>query len=333
MGLEAPGVEMSLPRVAILDDYQGLALTLADWSGLDGRAEIVVFRDNLGPLDAAVEALAGFDMVCLMRERQAVSRALIERLPRLKCIVTTGVWNAAIDLEAASQRGIDVFGTSNGRGQRATAELTWGLILALARKIPAQDVGMRAGAWAGAPGRMLEGAVLGLVGFGTVAAMVAGYAHAFGMKVCATSRSRMARELPSHVKLMEPDRLFEAADVLSLHVRLTAETRGLIGPRQLRRMKRDALLVNTARGPLIDQAALIAALQSGEIGGAALDVFDQEPLPPGDPLREVGSNLILSPHMGYVTRETMADFHRQTRDVVAAWLNAGDPSSLAPRLA
>ncbi|KJS20608.1 MAG: hypothetical protein VR78_01060 [Hoeflea sp. BRH_c9] len=323
---------MSLPRIAILDDYQGLALTLADWTVLDGRAEIEVFRENLGSLDRAASALAEFDVLCLMRERQGLPRELIERLPRLKCVVTSGVWNAAIDLDAAKQRGIVVLGTSNGRGQRATAELTWGLIQALARNIPGQDAGMRAGAWAGSPGRMLEGAALGLMGFGAIAAMVADYAHAFGMKVYAASKSKTASDLPAHVSLVGETTLLEVADVLSLHVRLTAETRGLIGESQLKLMKRDALLVNTARGALVDQSALIRALQNGDIGGAALDVFDQEPLPPHHPLRQLGANLILSPHMGYVTRETMTDFHLQTRDAVTAWLNAEEPSSLIFKL-
>lgn len=323
---------MSLPRIAILDDYQGLALTLADWTMLDGKAEIEVFHQNLGSLDRAAEALAEFDVLCLMRERQRLPKELIERLPRLKCVVTSGVWNAAIDLAAAKERGISVFGTPNGRGQRATAELTWGLIQALARDIPGQDAQMRAGGWAGPPGRLLEGTVLGLVGFGAIAEMVADYAHAFGVKVLAASKSKSASDMPAFVTRRDQTALLEEADIISLHVRLTEDTNGLIGANELKRMKRDALLINTARGPLIDEAALAKALDEGEIGGAALDVWDQEPLPATHPLRDLGSNLILSPHMGYVTRETMADFHAQMRDVVRAWLTPDNPSALTLKL-
>ena len=316
---------MSRPRIAILDDYQGLALTLADWSLLDGRAELEVFRENLGPVEEAADALRGFDVLCLMRERQPLPAALIERLPRLKCVVTTGVWNAAVDLDAAERRGIEVFGTPNGRGQRATAELTWGLILALARNIPAQDAGLRAGAWAGPPGRLLDGSVLGLIGFGTIAAMVADYARAFGMGVLAASRSVAAADMPAHVAATDRDTLLRTADIVSLHVRSGPETRGLIGARELAAMKRDALLVNTSRAALVDHAALAEALREGTIGGAALDVWDLEPLPVGHPLRGAGPNLLLSPHMGYVTRETMADFHAWTRDTVLAWLDGRSP--------
>lgn len=318
---------MSLPRVAILDDYQGLALRLADWSALGGRAEVVVFRENLGGVEAAALALADFDVLCLMRERQPLAATLIARLPRLKCVVTTGVWNAAIDLKAASARGIIVCGTPNGRGQWATAELTWGLILALARDIPAQDAAMRDGAWAGAPGRLIQGKVLGLIGFGTIAAMVADYGQAFGMRVITFSRSKTAADLPSHVTLTDLDTLLAEADVISLHCRLTEATRGMIGARELAQMKPEVLLVNTARAPLVDETALIAALQAGQVGGAALDVWSTEPLPPDHPMRQAGPRLILSPHMGYVTGETMTEFHSQTRDAVVAWLD-GRPMGL-----
>lgn len=312
---------MSVPRIAILDDYQGLALTLADWSKLQGRAEVVVLRENLGPLEAAAQALAGFDVLCLMRERQALPAALIARLPRLRCVVTTGRWNAAIDLAATEARGIVVCGTENGQGQQATAELAWGLILALARGIPAQDAAMRAGAWAGPPGRLLAGRVLGLVGFGAVAGILAGYARAFGMQVLTTSRSKRPDDLPAHVTNVPLERLLQQAEVISLHTRLTDETRGIIGTAELAAMQPGALLVNTARGPLIDEAALLNALRSDRLGGVALDVWDQEPLPADHPLRQAGPRVILSPHMGYVTRETMAAFHAASRDAVLAWLD------------
>lgn len=312
---------MSLPRVAILDDYQGLALTLADWSALQGRAEVVVLRENLGPPEAAAQALAGFDVLCLMRERQPLPAELIAQLPRLRCVVTTGRWNAAIDLAAAEARGVVVCGTPNGRGQQATAELAWGLILALARGIPAQDAAMRGGAWAGPPGRLLAGRVLGLVGYGAVAGILAGYAAAFGMQVLAASRSKGPADLPAHVTHVPLDRLLRQAEVISLHARLAPETRGMIGVAELAAMQSGALLVNTARGPLIDEAALLEALRSDRLGGVALDVWDQEPLPADHPLRQAGPRLILSPHMGYVTRDTMAEFHAASRDAVLAWLD------------
>ena len=318
---------MRLPRVAILDDYQGLAMTLTDWSSLSSRAEVVVFRENLGTIEAAARALADYDVLCLMRERQPLTAELIARLPQLKFVVSTGTWNASIDLEAASANGVLICGTPNGRGQRATAELTWGLILALSRNICSQDAMMRSGGWAGQPGKLLEGKVLGLIGFGGVAAMVADYAQVFGMKVLTASRSKSSADLPAYVELTSLEYLLANADVVSLHNRLTQKTRGMITYRELESMKSSAFLINTARGLLVDENALISALQAEQIAGAALDVWAEEPLPSGHPFREFGPRLILSPHMGYVTQETMIDFYNQTRDAVLAWLD-GRPIGL-----
>lgn len=321
---------MSLPRVAILDDYQGLALSSADWRPVEGRAEIIVFNNNFGSIERAAQALSGFEVLCLMRERQPLPASLMDRLPALKCVVTTGVWNAAIDIAAAEARGIVVCGTPNGAGQLATAELAWALMMALARRIPAQHAAMLGGGWAGMPGVMLSGRTLGLVGFGTISGMMAGFARCFGMPVIATSRSRSRADLPAHVELVDLDALLRRSDVVSLHVRLTPETRHLIGAREFGLMRPGALLLNTARGPLVDETALIAALQDGSLGGAALDVYDTEPLPAEHPLRRAGDRVLLSPHMGYVTRETLTEFHTHTRDAVLAWLDGRPIRRMSP---
>ena len=309
-------------RIAILDDYQGVALELADWSAIRARAEIVVFRRAFADPDAAAAALASFEIVCAMRERTPFPRALLARLPRLKCLVTTGMANASIDLAAAREQGIVVCGTSHGPGQAATAELAFALMLAAARGLVAEDRAVRAGAWQTRLGFMLRGKTLGIVGLGAVGRHLAGYAAAFGMSVLAWSRSlddeRAARSGARRAPL---DDLLAQSDFVSLNVALNEGTRGLIGARELALMKPGAILVNTARGPVVDEAALIAALRENRLAGAALDVYAREPLPADHPFRAMPDKIVLAPHIGYVTREVYDVFYRDTAEAVLAFLN------------
>jgi len=309
-------------KLALLDDYQGVALAMADWAPVRARAEITVFRKAFASPDAAAAALADFDVIGAMRERTRFPRDMLARLPKLKCIVTTGMQNAAIDMAAARERGIIVSGTTNGPGGHATAELAWALLLALARRIPAEDAAMRAGEWQTFVGTVLYGKTIGLIGLGRIGSLMAGYARAFGMNVIAWS-PRLTDERAASVgaKRMEKDALLAEADIVSLHVALNDGTRGLIGANELARMKPGALLVNTARGPVVDEAALLAALREGRLAGAALDVFDREPLPAGHPLLAVDGRVVLSPHIGYVAQEVYRAFYGDTAEAILAFLD------------
>lgn len=310
-----------MTRVAVLDDYQGVALT-ADWSEVKAKAEVVVFRDTLADEDAIVGRLQDFEIVCLMRERTPFTEPLIARLPKLRLIVTTGMRNAAIDVAAAKARGIIVCGTA-GSGV-STVELTWALILALARRIPTEDAGMRHGAWQSTVGIGLAGKTLTLLGLGRIGQAVAKIGQAFGMRLLAWSQNLTAeRAAEAGATLVGREAAFAEADVLSIHLVLSQRTRGLVGTDLLGRMKPTALLINTSRGPIVEQAALLAALQAGRPGGAGLDVYDREPLPAEHPLRRL-PNVVLTPHVGYVTQENYAVFYRETVEDVLAFL-AGKP--------
>ena len=309
-------------KLALLDDYQRVALTLADWSALQRRVEIRTFHAPFAGLDAAAAALAEFDILCIMRERLPFPRALFERLPRLKCLVTTGSVNFAIDLAAAKDHGVTVCGTTNGPGRRATAELAWGLALAAARHIVGEDRGLRAGRWQTALGTVLDGKTLGVVGLGHVGGMVVRYARAFGMRVLAWSANLTEAQAAAHgAERVEKDALLRQSDIVSIHTILSDRTRGLIGARELALMKPSAILVNTSRGPVVDEAALISALAEQRIAGAALDVFDREPLPHDHPLRKFPDRVILTPHIGYVAEEVYRVFYQETVDAVLAWLD------------
>jgi len=309
-------------KLALLDDYQGIALTMADWAAVRGRAEIAVFREPFPSLEAAAAALGDFEILGIMRERLRFPREMFARLPKLKCLITTGGQNAAIDLLAASERGVVVCGTANGPGQRATAELTWGLVLAAARHIAAEDAAVRAGKWQTTLGALLYGKTIGIVGLGAVGSLVAGYAGAFGMRVLAWSAKLAGdRAAAFGARRVDKDTLLAESDIVSLHVSLNDETRGLIGAREIARMRPGAILVNTARGPVVDEAALISALRDGRIAGAALDVFDREPLPAGHPLRGFGGRVVLAPHIGYVTEEVYRGFYRDMAEAAHAFLD------------
>jgi phosphoglycerate dehydrogenase-like enzyme len=312
-----------MPRVAVLDDYQGVALEMTNWGALPSDCQVQVFRDHLTDLAALAERLSHFEIVTCMRERTPFRRDLLERLPNLRLLVTTGMRNAAIDLAAATDLGILVCGTAGGPDS-PPAELTWGLILALIRHIPREDVATRAGHWGVSLGMSLESKVLGILGLGRLGTKVARVGVAFDMSVIAWSQNLTAeRAAQCGATLVTRDELFARSDILSIHVQLSARTRGLVGARELRSMKPTAYLINTARGPIVDEAALVQALQTRTIAGAGLDVFDQEPLPPGHPLTLL-DNTLLVPHIGYVTRDQYQVRYRDTVEDVAAYLR-GEP--------
>jgi phosphoglycerate dehydrogenase-like enzyme len=305
-------------KIAVLDDYQRAARRFADWSRL-GDHDVTFFHEPIEDLAAVLEP---FEIVCAMRERTAFPAELFDRLPNLKLLVTTGRRNAAIDMDAAAAHGVTVCGTDVPG--LSTAELTWGLILALARHIPPEDRNMRDGHWQTTVGTDLAGRTLGIVGLGRLGSAVAGYGAVFGMRLVAWSQNLTAeRAAECGAELVPKDELLSTADVVTIHLVLSDRTRGLIGERELAQMKSTALLVNTSRGPIVDEGALLAALEAGTIGGAAIDVYDREPLPADHPLRRA-PNTVLTPHIGYVTEDTFRVFYEQTLEDVRAWL-AGEP--------
>jgi phosphoglycerate dehydrogenase-like enzyme len=313
-----------MTRIAILDDYQGVALKMADWSRLRRDCEIVVFRRNLATEDEAAAALAEFDAVCLMRERMPAPRSLIERLPRLKLIVVTGAHNRTLDLAAAKARGIMVSHTRGGDSQYATPELAWGLILSLMRHIPDEHRRMRQGGWQESVGTALHGQTLSILGLGRLGARMAAIGRAFGMEVLAWSQNLTAeRAQAAGAMLVAKDELFERADVLTIHLVLGERSRGLVGAAELARMKPSAILVNTSRGPIVREEALIEVLRARRIRGAGLDVYDEEPLPAEHPLRSL-DNVVLTPHLGYVTEGTYRMFFEDMVEDIEAW-RAGSP--------
>ena len=313
---------MSEPlRVAVLDDYQGVARELGDWDRLGERVELTVFGDHLADEDAVQARLAPFAAVAAMRERTPFPRSLIERLPNLRLLVTTGMRNASIDVAAARERGVVVCGTRYGG--EGTVELTWGLIHALARQIPAEDARVRAGGWQQTVGADLHGRRLGILGLGRIGRKVAAIGQAFGMEVVAWSRNLKAADAAAvGVERVELE-LLRTAHVITIHLVLSERTTGLIGARELALLRPDALLVNTSRGPIVDEPALVAALQAGALGGAALDVFDVEPLPADHPLRRA-PRTVLTPHVGYVTRAAYTAFFTDIVEDVERFL-AGAP--------
>ncbi|TFV62253.1 D-2-hydroxyacid dehydrogenase family protein [Geodermatophilus sp. DF01-2] len=309
-------------RIAILDDYQAVAAELADWTQVPQPTDVVEFSDHVTDENALAARLAPFDVVVAMRERTPLRRSLLERLPQLKLIVTTGMRNKSIDVAAAAERDIPVCGT--GADYRNTVELTWALILATVRHLPQEDAAVRAGGWQHTLGTTLHGAILGVLGLGRIGSDVARIGQAFGMEVIAWSENLTDEHAREHgARRVGKDELLAASDVLTIHTLLSKRTRGLVTATDLARMKPTAVLVNTSRGPIVQEQALIDALRTGTIAGAGLDVFDTEPLPRDHPLREL-RRAVLTPHLGYVTRDTYARFYREAREDVAAWL-AGSP--------
>ena len=306
-------------RIAILDDYQNVALSLADWSVLDGRATVTVFNDHLADADAVIERLHPFEIVCVMRERTPMTRSIIERLPKLGMIASTANRNASIDLEAAEERDIQVVHT--GYTSAPTIELTWALILGSARNLVAENASLRGGGWQQSVGDDIAGRTLGVLGLGNVGGAVAQIGNAFGMKVIAWSQNlTIDRAAEVGATLVSRDEVFREADVVTIHLVLSGRTRGLVGAAELALMKPTSRLINTSRGPIVVEADLIAALEDKIIAGAAIDVFDQEPLPLDHPFRAL-PNLLATPHIGYVSRGLYARFYQDTVTNICRWLD------------
>jgi phosphoglycerate dehydrogenase-like enzyme len=317
-GDEMTSIESAV-KVAILDDYQNVALQMADWSPLAGRATISVFNDHLDEPDALAARLAPFEVVCVMRERTPLTRGLLERLPRLKLIASTAFRNASIDLQAARERGIAVANT--GYDSTPTIEMTWALILASARHVAAENASLRSGGWQRRIGNDLKGKTLGVLGLGNIGGEVARIGHAFGMRVIAWSENLTAEKATAAgAELVRKEELFRQSDVLTIHLVLGRRSRGLVGAAELALMKPRAWLVNTSRGPIVDDSALTTALREHRIAGAAVDVFDVEPLPADHPYRSL-DNMLATPHIGYVSQNLYRAFYGDTVRNIVAWLD------------
>ena len=316
-------------RVAILDDYQDIAERLGDWRSLPEGTEVVFFHDHLVDEDAIAERLRDFDVVAIMRERTPFPSSLLARLPRLRLLVTTGMQNRVVDVAAAHAAGVVVSGT--GSAANGAPELTWALILGALRHLPEEDAATRTGGWQRTVGGDLHGRVIGILGLGRIGGHVARVARAFEMDVIAWSQNLTAEHAAkAGARLVEKDDLFRQSDILTIHLVLSPRTRGLVGARELELMKPTALLVNTSRGPIVDEEALIAVLRDRRIGGAALDVFANEPLPPGHGLLAV-PNTVLTPHLGFVTETTYRRYFSETVEDIAAFL-AGSPIRLVEQV-
>jgi phosphoglycerate dehydrogenase-like enzyme len=315
-------------KIAILDDYQQVALGMADWAAMPDGTGILAFREHFTSIERLAQALQGYDVVVAMRERTAFGQELLTLLPNLRLLVTTGMRNASIDLAAASGLGIVVSGTRGGGP--STAELAWGIILSLLRHIPEERESVRRGNWQTTVGTDLKGKVLGLLGLGNLGTHMATVGNAFGMSVVAWSQNLTEdRAIQTNARLVSKDDLFSRSDVISIHLQLSERTRGLVGRRELGLMKPTAYLINTSRGPIVNDAALLEALQSRMIAGAGLDVFEPEPLPADNPLRRL-DNVVMTPHLGYVTRETYATFYGDAVEDILAYLRGNPVRVLNP---
>ncbi len=309
-------------KIALLNDYQRVARASADWSRLPADCDLQIFHDHLEDEDALARRLAEFDVVMALRERTPFRAGLLQRLPKLKLLASCGARNAAIDLEAATRLGIVVTSTSGGTA--STMELTWALILAAVRNIPREHDNLLAGGWQTTVGMGLAGKTLGTIGLGHIGAQVTRVALAFSMRVLAWSQNlQPARAKECGAEPVPLERLLREADIVTIHTRLSDRTRGLLGARQLALLKPSAYLVNTSRGPIVDEAALLDVLRSKRIAGAGLDVFDQEPLPAGHALTKL-DNVVLAPHLGYVTHEVYRGFYGETLENILAFM-AGEP--------
>jgi len=292
---------------------------MADWAALSGRAEITVFNDHVADPSALVERLLPFEVVCVMRERTPLPREVLERLPRLKLIASTGSRNPSIDMEAAKELGITV--TATGYSSSPTIELTWALLLASVRGIVQENNSIRDGGWQKSVGQDLKGTTLGVVGLGNVGGQVARIGLAFGMKIIAWSQN-MTPEIAeaAGARLVSKDELFRQSDIVTIHLILSSRTKGIVGAAELGLMKPTSRLINTSRGPIVDEASLIRTLGSRAIAGAAIDVFDQEPLPSKHPFRSM-DNVLTTPHVGYATEGLYRMFYADTVANISAWLN------------
>ncbi|MBX6327245.1 MAG: D-2-hydroxyacid dehydrogenase family protein [Pseudolabrys sp.] len=315
---------------AILDDYQNISRTVVDWSPVAGEIDFKVHTESLGGPDRVIAALEDCAVVCLMRERTGFGKEIIDALPNLKLIVTSGMRNAAIDVAAAAARGIPVCGTESLGSP--TAELTFGLMLELARKIGIENARLKAGArWQSTLGIDLYGKTLGIVGLGKLGTRVARIGNALDMKVIAWSQNLTAEKAQAAgARLVSKDELFRESDFVTVHVQLSQRTRGLIGARELALMKPTAFFINTSRGPVADETAIEAALRTGKIAGAAIDVYNEEPLPLDHPFRRL-DNIVITPHLGYVTLENYRRFYGQMVEDIRAWLDGKPIRVIAPK--
>lgn len=306
-------------KIAILDDYQDVALKMADWSALQGRASIEVFSDTISNPDDLVARLLPFDVICVMRERTPLPREIIERLPRLKLIASTGAKNNSIDSAAAEEKGITV---TNTKGSLVPPiELTWALILGAVRHVPSENASLRAGGWQQKVGEEIKGKTLGILGLGRIGSEIARIGQAFGMTAITWSE-RLTQEKAdaAGARLVSKEEFFREADIVSIHLVLVDATRGLVGAPELDLMKPTSWLINTSRGPIVDEAALVDALTARKLAGAAIDVFDVEPLPAKHPFR-VLDNVLATPHLGYVSRSQYEVFYSETVASITAWLD------------
>jgi phosphoglycerate dehydrogenase-like enzyme len=305
-------------KIAILDDYQNVALRLADWSDVRRHAEITVFNDHIADPSAVVARLRPFDVICVMRERTPLTREILQQLLNLKLIASTGPRNASIDTQTAADLGIAV--TATGYDSTPTIEFTWALILASMRGIDREAASLRTGGWQTGLGSNLRGKSLGVVGLGNIGKEVARVGVAFGMKVIAWSQNLTEEKAgAAGAALVDKQTLFREADVVTVHLVLSRRTRDLIGANEFALMKPTARFVNTSRGPIVNEAALIEALRAGRIAGAAVDVFDVEPLSPDHPFRKL-DNVLATPHLGYVTEELYRTFYSDAAAHITAWL-------------
>lgn len=311
-------------KLALLDDYQKVALRMADWDRLRKRGvEITVFHEPFASVEEAAAKLAPFDVLGLLRERTAFPRALIEKLPNLRFMVLTGARASSLDDKAATERGIPISNTPGGGSTASTAELCWALLMSCARDLAKAERLMRSGGWHDGIRQMvvLEGKRLGIIGLGRLGSRVAGYGRAFGMDVVAWSENLTEEKAAKGgARLVGKDELLATSDFVSIHLVLSARSRGLIGAAELAKMKKTATIVNTARGPIVDEGALIAALKAGTIAHAGLDVYDKEPLPKDHPLTKL-DNVTLVPHLGYVVEESYRQFYGGTVEDIEAWLD------------
>jgi phosphoglycerate dehydrogenase-like enzyme len=305
-------------QIAILDDYQNVALSMADWSVLDGRTQITVFNDHLSEETALIQRLLPFQVVCVMRERTPLTRSVLSGLPNLKLIVSTGQRNASIDSKAAAEYGITIVPT--GYVSSGAPELTWALLMSIARNITPENASVRAGEWQKRIGTDITGKTIGIIGLGNIGSKVAQYARAFGMEVLAWSENLTPEKAAENgARWVTKETLFQEADFITVHLVLSARSKGIINAADFALMKPTAYFINTSRGPLVEEADLVTVLQEKRITGAAIDVFDQEPLPEDHPFRKL-DNVLVTPHIGYVTEKTYHVFYQDTVKAIHDWM-------------
>lgn len=320
-----------MTRIAVIDDWQGYAEGCTDWSALKARAEVVFFREAFADREAAARALAEYDVVMIMRERSPFPAALVQALPKLKMIAATGLRTASLDMAACAAQGVVVSAAQGESSSAATSELALALLLAASRHLAAGDASIRKGGFQEGvpPGHILEGRTLGVVGLGRLGARMAGYGRALGMKVLGWSQN-LTEEAAAQAGAtkVDKDTLLAESDAISLHLVLSDRSRGIIGAADIAKMRHGAIVVNTSRGPLVDEAALLAAVQAGKVF-AALDVFEREPLPAASPWR-TAPNTVLTPHLGYVTEAALTNFYKEGIENVLAFLDGKPIRVIAP---